>query len=156
MNTQFFYIFLSKYITHYDTFSFITAKMSRGIFFIKVLKYCKLLWYTNLAKQNQINVKGMVFSFMGIPYIFVHFFEFCKTANSTDSVRWFVIPIYLVLFGDNRSLRFRCVNFGWRTFLFRGVIWCSHLKGGYYKFIIYSQNPKEKGIKIWKKYYHYC
>ena len=26
----------------------------------------------------------------------------------------------LVLFGDNRSLRFWCVNFGWRTFNFLG------------------------------------
>ena len=28
-----------------------------------------------------------------------------------------LVHFYLVLFRDNRSLRFWCVDFGWRTFL---------------------------------------
>ena len=43
--------------------------------------------------------------------------EFDKNANS---VYGRVYLFYIVLFGDKRSLRFLCVNFGWRTFLFLG------------------------------------
>ena len=43
MNTQFFYIFISKYITHYGTFS-LTAKMSSGI-----SNYCDTLIFIDFA-----------------------------------------------------------------------------------------------------------
>lgn len=47
--------------------------------------------------------------------------KFDKNANSKHCIIEydFVFPNFRVsLFGDNRGLRFSCVNFGWRTFLF--------------------------------------
>ena len=43
--------------------------------------------------------------------------EFVKNADSIKSL-WLGLlsPFCLSLFGDNRSLRFMCVDFGWRTF----------------------------------------
>ena len=36
---------------------------------------------------------------------------------------WIPLPVlHINLFGDSRSLRFSCVDFGWRTFYFTGLI----------------------------------
>ena len=82
MNTQFF-IFISNYVTHYDTFSFKLQRCQVG-FFIKVLKSRKLLCYTVRAKQIRIVELAVSFSFLRIiiPF-FCHVYICGKTANST-------------------------------------------------------------------------
>ena len=76
--------------------------------------------------------------------------EFDKNANS---VYGRVYLFYIVLFGDKRSLRFLCVNFGWRTFLFCGDERCSFKKGERRKHTAIKHFNKNYLCKIKEKYY---
>ena len=77
------------------------------------MSICVILIMLNKTKYQQLSVffKGII-----IPFLRITVFEFGKSANSPKQLWQY--RDFLVLLSDNRVCVFRCVDFGWRTFLF--------------------------------------